>query len=74
MLVAFMVFNFLPVYLFQNLLWSLLPIFIFVFREWIFSSSIHDRLPFETFSSGAEGWGDTEIYSNQLILYNKPII
>ena len=55
MLVAFMVFNFLPVYLFQNLLWSLLPIFFFVFREWIFSSSIHDRLPFETFSRG--GWG-----------------
>ena len=65
MLVAFMVFNFLPIYLFQNLLLSLLPIFIFVFREWIFSSSIHDRLPFETISSGAEG-GDTEIYSNQL--------
>ena len=34
MLVAFMVFNFLPVYLFQNLLWSLLPI-IFLHLLWV---------------------------------------
>ena len=61
-MVAFMVFNFLPVYLFQNLLLSLLPIFFFVFREWIFSSSIHDRLPFETISSGAEGGGYRNIF------------
>ena len=73
MLVAFMVFNFLPVYLFQNLLWSLLPIFIFVFREWIFSSSIHDRLPSETFSRLKRGMGEGlgrggwETYSDQLL-------
>ena len=67
MLVAFMVFNFLPVYLFQNLLLSLLPIFFFVFREWIFSSSIHDRLPFETFSRGGrvKRWGTQKTYSIQ---------
>ena len=77
MLVAFMVFNFLPVYLFQNLLLSLSPIFFFVFREWIFSSSIHDRLPFETFSRGGrvKRWGTQKTYSIQprqlLILFNN---
>ena len=37
------------------------------FCEWIFSSSIHDRLPFETFSRGGrvKRWGTQKTYSIQ---------